>query len=105
MPKHAREAASGRFYVCKRYKYFSKLTPSFTGTCSSTESINDFSRKELNLEIIPNWYYLNLYTVETKIVYAEDQGSGTNIIPATSQEIKAGDLWVGLSDSQWKETL
>ena len=43
---YAIEAASGRFYVCKRYKYFSKLTPSFTGTCSSTESINDFSRKE-----------------------------------------------------------
>lgn len=65
----------------------------------------DFSRKQVSLEIIPDWYYLNLYAVETKIVYAEDQGSGTNIIPATSQEIKVGDLWVGLSDSRWKETL
>ena len=58
----------------------------------------DFSREEdsSNGEIIPNWYYLSLYSSETKIIFALDNDSGT--LPETSEEIKQGDLWIGLSN-------
>lgn len=79
-----------------------------TGPVSNEKVLNwffayDFSR-ENDVEtgnIIPNWYYLSLYSVETRIIFSEDYKDDSNNIigPNTSEEIKVGDLWIGIEDA------
>lgn len=79
-----------------------------TGPISENKAVTwffgyDFSRSNLSEQIIPNWYFLNLTASQIKIIFAEDQDTENGAIPATSEEIKAGDLWVGLVEPTSKE--
>lgn len=50
--------------------------------------------------IIPDWYFLSLYSTETKIIFATDNESGTG--PASAEDLKQGDLWIGLEDNTFE---
>ena len=50
--------------------------------------------------IIPDWYFLSLYSTETKIIFATDNDSGTG--PASAEDLKQGDLWIGLEDNTFE---